>query len=159
MSVNAVAHLNFHGQARAALEFYRSVFGGQLVIATYADFGAPKELPGADHVVWGQVVADSGFRVMAYDVPTQGAAAGTTPAAGTAPTTRRENGATITSEPFFLSVRGDSVEEVGALWEKLADGADQIEKFGPSQWGPGFGMLTDRFGVTWILDVATAHAG
>jgi PhnB protein len=158
MSVNAVAHLNFHGRAREALEFYRSVFGGQLVIATYADFGMPAELPGADHVVWGQVVADNGFRVMAYDVPARGAAVESTPAAGTAPTTRRENGATITSEPFFLSVRGDSVEEVGALWEKLSAGAAVIEPFGPAQWAPAFGMLADRFGVTWILDVAASYS-
>ena len=34
-----------------------------------------------------------------------------------------------------------------------------IEKYGPAQWAPGFGMLTDRFGVTWILDVAAPYAG
>ena len=69
MSVQAVTHLNFRGDARQALEFYHSVFGGELVIATYADFGAPQEAPNAAQVVWGQVAADSGFRVMAYDVP------------------------------------------------------------------------------------------
>ncbi|WP_067465402.1 VOC family protein [Nocardia amamiensis] len=153
MPVNAVAHLNFHGQARAALEFYQSVFGGQTTIATYGDFGMPAELPDATKVVFGQVIADNGFRVMAYDVP--GADA---PVAQGAPTTRRANGATLTTEPFFLSVRGDTVEEVGALWERLADGASVIEEFGPAQWAPGFGMLRDRFGITWILDVAAEYA-
>lgn len=153
MSVNAVAHLNFHGQARAALEFYRSVFGGQLTVATYGDFGMPAELPDATKVVFGQVVGGNGFRVMAYDVP--GAAAPTTQAA---PITRRENGTTVTEEPFFLSVRGETVEEVGALWERLADGATVIEEFGPAQWAPAFGMLRDRFGITWILDVAAEYA-
>ncbi|MEU0504079.1 VOC family protein [Nocardia sp. NPDC005998] len=153
MSVNAVAHLNFHGQARAALEFYQSVFGGQTTIATYGDFGMPAELPDATKVVFGQVIADNGFRVMAYDVP--GADA---PGAQGAPTTRRENGTTRTTEPFFLSVRGDTVEEVGALWERLADGASVIEEFGPAQWAPGFGMLRDRFGITWILDVTAEYA-
>ncbi|MGY0498326.1 VOC family protein [Nocardia sp. FBN12] len=152
MSVNAVAHLNFHGQARAALEFYQSVFGGQLTLATYADFGMPAELPGAGNVVFGQIVADNGFRVMAYDVPGQ-----ETPTTPAAPTTRRENGTTITEERFFLSVRGETVEEVGALWERLADGATVIEAFGPAQWAPAFGMLSDRFGVTWILDVAAEY--
>ncbi|MGW4125111.1 VOC family protein [Nocardia sp. NPDC004711] len=151
MSVNAVAHLNFHGQARAALEFYQSVFGGRLAVATYGDFGMPAELPDATKVVFGQVIADNGFRVMAYDVPGENA-----PAAQGAPTTRRENGTTITAEPFFLSVRGDTIEEVGALWERLAAGATLIEEFGPAQWAPGFGMLRDRFGITWILDVARA---
>ncbi|WP_067834750.1 VOC family protein [Nocardia lijiangensis] len=153
MSVNAVAHLNFHGQARAALEFYQSVFGGQTTIATYGDFGMPAELPDATKVVFGQVIADNGFRVMAYDVPGADASV-----AQAAPTTRRANGTTLTTEPFFLSVRGDTVEEVGALWERLADGASVIEEFGPAQWAPGFGMLRDRFGITWILDVAAEYA-
>ncbi|MFD4403116.1 VOC family protein [Nocardia sp. NPDC058499] len=150
MTVNAVTHLNFHGQARAALEFYQSVFGGQLTLATYADFGMPAELAGATNVVFGQVIADNGFRVMAYDVPGQDA-----PAA--APATRRENGTTITEDRFFLSVRGETIEEVGALWERLAAGATVVEEFGPAQWAPAFGMLTDRFGVTWILDVAAEY--
>ncbi|SEQ93001.1 PhnB protein [Lentzea xinjiangensis] len=149
MSLNAVTHLNFRGQAREALEFYRSVFGGQTTIATYGDFGLPADAPGAANVVFGQVVADNGFRVMAYDVPGENA-----PLPQGEPTTRRENGATITTEPFFLSVRGETVEEVAGHWELLADGATVIEAFGPAPWAPGFGMLTDRFGVTWILDVA-----
>ncbi|MGW5456197.1 VOC family protein [Nocardia sp. NPDC003979] len=153
MTLSTVAHLNFHGQARPSLEFYQSVFGGELTLATYADFGMPAELPGATNVVFGQVLADNGFRVMAYDVPGHDTAAAT-PAA---PTTRRENGTTITEERFFLSVSGESVAEVGALWERLADGATIIEAFGPARWAPAFGMLGDRFGVTWILDVATEH--
>ena len=153
MSINAVTHLNFQGQARAALEFYQSVFGGQITVTTYGDFGMPADVPGAANVVFGQVVADNGFRVMAYDVPGKDA-----PVAGGAPTTRRENGVTSTEEPFFLSVRGETVEEVGALWERLSDGATVIEPYAPAQWAPAFGMLTDRFGITWILDVAAEYA-
>ena len=44
---------------------------------------------------------------------------------------------TLTGERFFVSVRGETAEEVGALWDKLADGADLIEKYGPSPWAPG----------------------
>ncbi|WP_372671218.1 VOC family protein [Amycolatopsis kentuckyensis] len=149
MSLTTAAHLNFTGQARAALEFYASVFGGQAVVVTYGDFGMPAELPDAGKVVFGQVTADNGFRVLAYDVPgTDG------PATPAAPTTRRENGTTITKEPFFLSVRGSSVEEVAPLWKGLAEGATVIEEFGPAPWAPAFGMLADRFGVTWVIDVA-----
>ncbi len=147
MSLNAVPHLNFRGQAREALEFYRSVFGGRIHVVTYGDFGMPAEVPGAQNVVFGEVVAENGFRVMAYDVPGPEAPVGES-------TTRRENGTTITEEPFFLSVRGESVDEVAPIWDGLADGATVIEKFGPAQWAPAFGMLADRFGVTWIVDVA-----
>ncbi|WP_410609762.1 VOC family protein [Amycolatopsis sp. lyj-109] len=154
MSLNAVAHLNFTGQARAALEFYQSVFGGHTTVVTYGDFGLPAGLPDAGKVVFGQVTADNGFTVMAYDVP--GADGPVTPAA---PTTRRENGTTITKEPFFLSVRGATVDEVSPVWKGLAEGATVIEEFGPAPWAPAFGMLTDRFGVTWIIDVAAEYQG
>ncbi|MEV4843439.1 VOC family protein [Micromonospora matsumotoense] len=153
MAISATTHLNFRGDARAALEFYRSVFGGRCTVVSYGDLGMPKDLPDADRVVFGQVTADNGFAVMAYDVP------GQAPDAPAPAATTRENGMTLTGERFFVSVRGDTAEEVGALWDKLADGADLIEKYGPSPWAPGFGMLTDRFGVTWILDVATPYAG
>jgi PhnB protein len=153
MPVNAVPHLNFHGQAREALEFYRSVFGGQLSIATYGDLGLPPGLPDAEAVVFGQVVADSGFRIMAYDVPTQGRSSVPDPA-GAAPATRRDNGMTLTSQAFFVSVRGGTVEEIDPLWDGLSAGATVIEAYGPSPWAPAYGMLTDRFGVTWVLDVA-----
>ena len=101
-------HLNFQGDARAALEFYQSVFGGELMVATYADFGAPKDTPDADKVVFGQVAAENGFRVMAYDVPTTGQSAGPSEAS-----TRRENGVTITQDSFFISLRGGGVDEIG----------------------------------------------
>ncbi|MFD5831187.1 VOC family protein [Lentzea sp. NPDC060358] len=149
MPLTAVAHLNFHGQARDALEFYRSVFGGRLTVVTYGDFGMPAEVPGAQNVVFGEVVAENGFRVMAYDVP-----GADRPIAGGEPATRRENGTTITEEPFFLSVSGASTDEVAPIWKGLADGGAVIEEFGPSQFSPGFGMLADRFGVTWVLQVA-----
>jgi len=152
MSVNAVTHLNFRGDARHALEFYHSVFGGDLVISTYADFGAPKDTPGADKVVWGQVAANSGFRVMAYDVPL--VEQSTQPSE---PSTRRENGMTITRDPFFISLRGESIDEISALWEKLSEDATIVEPIAQAQWAPLFGMLTDRFGVTWVVDVVSHY--
>lgn len=153
MSITTTTHLNFSGDARAALEFYQSVFGGQIVVATYGDFGMPKEAPGADKVVFGHVGTEDGFRVMAYDIPGQSQAS-----ADSAASTRRENGLTITDQPFFVSVRGATLEEVRGYWEKLSADASIVEPLAASAWSAGFGMLTDRFGVTWILDVADDHA-
>ncbi|GAB3255961.1 VOC family protein [Kineosporia babensis] len=154
MSLTTTTHLNFTGQARAALEFYQSVFGGHLTIATYADFGMPKDAPGADGVVFGSVVADNGFRVMAYDIPGRAPA----PAGSAEVTTRRENGTTITSEPFFLAVEGASLEEVETHWAQLAVDATVIEPLAASAWSAGFGMLADRFDVTWTFSVARPQA-
>jgi PhnB protein len=152
MSITTTTHLNFHGDARAALEFYQSVFGGRVTIATYGDFGMPAEAPGATDVVFGQVESDGGFRVMAYDVPGDVARASATGS------TRRENGVTLTDQPFFVSVRGETLDEVQAYWAALSVGGSEIEPLAASAWSPGFGMLTDAFGVTWILDVAANHA-
>jgi PhnB protein len=108
----------------------------------------PQELPDAGKVLFGQVVTEDGFRVMAYDVP------GGPGAERTAGSTRREHGMTITDEPFVLSLRGDSLEEVARHWDGLAEGGQVVEPLAASAWSPGFGMLTDRFGVTWAIDVA-----
>jgi len=151
MSITTTTHLNFRGDARAALEFYRSVFGGELSVATYGDFGMPRELPGAENVVFGQVETAQGFRVMAYDIP--GQSGGSARGAGS---TRRENGVTVTDQPFFVAVRGETLTEVEGYWAALSVGATIVEPLAASAWSPGFGMLTDGFGVTWILDVAAA---
>jgi PhnB protein len=153
MTITTTTHLNFRGDARPALEFYQSVFGGHLTVVAYGDFGMPKELPDADKVVFGQVTAGNGFRIAAYDAPSQ------SPAAAAPTATTRENGMTLTGEKFFVAVGGETTEEVSALWDKLADGAEIVEKYGPSPFSPGFGMLTDRFGVTWVLQVNAPQAG
>ena len=137
MTIDVTPHLNFRGDARAALEHYRSVFRGDLTIATYGDLGGqdPAE---AGQVVFGQVFSPDGFRVMAYDVP------------AARPWSAGE-------DPFFVSVRGADPAEVTTYWERLADGATVVQPLGPSAWAPLYGMLTDRFGVTWVLDVAPGH--
>ncbi len=149
MTIQTTTHLNFRGDARAALGFYQSVFGGHTVINTYADFGMPQEIPGADNVVFGVVASDDGFRVMAYDVPGE---SGGTIVGGTS--TRRENNTTITDQALFVSVNADTLDEAQAYWDKLAEGASVVEPLAATAWSPGFGMLTDRFGVTWSVGVA-----
>ena len=149
MSITTTTHLNFRGTARHALEFYRSVFGGTVTAATYGDFGMPRNVPDADKIVFGQLENADGFRLMAYDIPGQD----TTDITDTAGRTRRENGATITDRTFFQSVRGESLGDVTPIWNGLTEGADIIEPLAASAWSAGFGMLTDRFGVTWVIDV------
>ncbi|MFI9756717.1 VOC family protein [Streptomyces sp. NPDC051963] len=138
MPVNAVTHLNFRGDARAALTFYQSVFAGQIVMVTYKDAGNVQDPSEADQVMWGQVAADSGFRVMAYDVPSH------------LPWDQGENA-------FFVSLRGETVEEITTHWERLSAGAVIVRPLEPAQWAPLYGMLKDRFGVTWVVDVVSEY--
>ncbi|MBS1672532.1 MAG: VOC family protein [Actinobacteria bacterium] len=148
MSIQTTPHLNFRGDARQALEFYHSVFGGQIVLSTYADFGMPAELPGSDKVVFGLVAAGNGFRIMGYDVP--GETAGSVIGGGE---TRRENNTTVTTQAMFISVGAGSLDELQGFWDALAAGARIVEPLAASAWSAGFGMLTDRFGVTWSISV------
>jgi PhnB protein len=140
MSVTTTTHLNFRGAAREALDFYRSVFGGRTAVVTYKDAGAVRDESQADQVMWGEVTGDNGFHVMAYDVPSH------------LPWSQGEN-------PFFVSVRGDDADEIAALWHKLAEGSTVLQPLEPAQWSPLYGMLTDRFGVTWVVDVAVPYNG
>ena len=149
MTIQTTTHLNFRGDAREALDFYQSVFGGHAVINTYADFGMPADLPGSDSVVFGLVAAENGFRVMGYDIPGQ---AGRGVAGGGS--TRREDNVTITDQALFVSIGSDSFGELEGYWHALAVGASVVEPFAASAWSAGFGMLTDRFGVTWTVSVA-----
>ncbi|MFC1414744.1 VOC family protein [Streptacidiphilus sp. N1-12] len=140
MSVTTTTHLNFRGAAREALDFYRSVFGGRSVAVTYQDAGAVQDENEADWVMWGEVVGDNGFHVMAYDVP------------GQLPLARGKN-------PFFVSVRGEDTGEITALWGRLAQGSTVVRPLEAAQWAPLYGMLTDRFGITWVLDVTVPYNG
>ena len=149
MAITTTTHLNFRGQAKAALEFYRSVFGGQIAAITFADahnvaseggLAAPDEV---DQIMWGQVQGDNGFHVMAYDVP--------------AALTYDQGDKSV-----FVSVRGDadSADEITAYWKALSQGSTVQVELGPAPWGaPLYGMLTDPFGVVWVVDVAVAYNG
>ncbi|MFI9636930.1 VOC family protein [Nocardia sp. NPDC051929] len=140
MSLTTTTHLNFRGDARAALAFYQSVFGGHLAVVTYGDAGAVRDESEADQIMWGQVQADSGFHVMAYDVPSS------------MDYHPGENG-------FFVSVRGEAVDEVSDYWEKLTAGATVVIPMGPASWATAYGMLRDRFGVVWVVDVVSEYNG
>jgi PhnB protein len=124
--------------ARAALEFYRTVFGGRATVVTYADTGAARNPAEADLVMWGQVAAGNGFRVMAYDVPGD---------------LSYDPG----DRPVYVSVRGTGTDEITAFWKGLSDGATVLQDLGPAGWSPLYGMLRDRFGVTWVLDVEVSY--
>ncbi len=139
-TVHAVVHFNFRGQARAALEFYQSVFGGDLAVVTYKEAHSVSAESEADQIMWGQVAAASGFRVMAYDVPSH------------TPWNPGENA-------FLVALQAETAEEISAYWDKLSDGATVTAPLAPSQWSPLFGMLKDRFGSNWVLSVMTPYTG
>ena len=109
--------------------------------------------PDVDHVAFGVVAGDNGFRVAAYDVfgSTGGGLAG-----ASAQSARRVGGLAH-DESFFLLLNGDTINEISVLWDKLAVSATVIAPLVTAQSpAPPYGMLTDRFGVTWIVGVTPA---
>jgi PhnB protein len=138
MSVSVTPHLNFRDEARAALDFYKGVFGGEQTVFTYEQAGNVQTPADAGQVMWGQVVSDSGVRVMAYDVPSA------------MPYAPGDNA-------FFVSLRGADADEIRAYWEGLSAGAQILFDLAPASWSPLYGMIKDRYGVTWVLDVEVKY--
>ncbi|MER7012286.1 VOC family protein [Saccharopolyspora sp. NPDC000359] len=126
-------YISFDGTARQAMEFYQQVFGGNLQVSTYGDVGASGE-PQADKLMHSMLETDSGFTLMASDVP---------------PAMQHQPGGNIS-----VSVTGDDDAELRGYWTKLsADGtvAVPLEK---QMWGDVFGMCTDKFGITWMVNIS-----
>ena len=138
MSIRTVTHLNFQGNARAALAFYHGVFKGEQTLITYAQMGRAADASDPGHILWGQVSGEDGVALMAYDVQ-----AGMDWHPG--------------ANAFFVSLRGDDAGTVRGLLEALADGATILSALAPSPWSPLYGMLRDRFGITWVVDVSLPY--
>lgn len=132
-------YLNFRGNAREAIEFYHSVFGGELNVSTFGDF----QMPGAgpedqDKVMHSQLTTPSGFTLMASDVP---------------PGMPFSEGGSIT-----VSLSGDEADELRGYFEKLAEGGEVTLPLDVAPWGDSFGQLTDRFGTSWLVNIAGSAA-
>ena len=124
-------YISFKDNARAAMEFYQSVFGGELTVSTFGEFGQPG--PGADNVMHAQLETPSGFTLMASDIP-EGMP--------------HESGSTIT-----VSLSGDDSDELRGYWEKLSAGGTVSMPLEKQVWGDEFGMCTDQFGVDWLVNI------
>lgn len=130
-------YIGFKDTARPAMEFYRSVFGGELNVSTFREFGDSG--PNADHVMHAQLETPSGYTIMASDTPDG---------------MPYHPGASIT-----VSLSGDDSDELRGYWEKLADGGTVSTPLEKQMWGDEFGMLTDRFGIGWVVNIAGDHSG
>lgn len=53
-----------------------------------------------------------------------------------------------------VTVSADTAEDARRIFEGLAEGGTAMMPFGPQPWSKGFGLLSDRFGITWVVDTA-----
>lgn len=128
-------YIRFNGNAREAMEFYREVLGGELVVRTFGEYGAPEPAL-AEKVMHSSLQSPSGYVLMASDTPTG------------MPYSPGDN--------ITLSISGGDADELRGYWERLsADGAVSVplEK---QVWGDEFGACVDRFGISWMVDITQA---
>ena len=129
-------YVNFKANAREAMGFYKSVFGGELTQSTFAEFGASSGPADADLIMHSQLETPAGFTLMASDTPAHLEFKG----AGN----------------IGISLSGTDEAALTGYWNKLADGATVTQKLEKAPWGDSFGMLTDKYGVNWMVNITGA---
>jgi len=134
MGITLNPYLNFRGNAREAMEFYEGVFGGKLNVSTFADFHAASDPNENDLVMHADLEGPEGIRFMAADTPVK-----------------------MEYRPgtnFSMSLSGDDEAQLRGYFEKLAEGGSVTMPLEEAPWGDTFGMCTDRFGISWLVNVA-----
>ncbi|ANS31343.1 hypothetical protein R1CP_33640 [Rhodococcus opacus] len=126
-------YISFDGDARQAMEFYKDVFGGTLALNTFGEYGAP-EGEGADKIMHAMLESDSGYTIMGADTP---------------PGMEHNPGTNIA-----VSLSGDDGDELRGYWAKLADGGSVSVPLEKQMWGDEFGACTDKFGISWMVNIA-----
>ena len=130
-------YINFNGTTRDAMEFYKSVFGGTLEISSFKENGLDAQFPDeGDKIMHAMLEADNGITFMAADTPSS----------------MPYNPGTNIS----LSLSGFDTAELSGYFEKLSTGGTIVEPLTEAPWGDTFGMLTDQFGINWMVNIGKA---
>lgn len=134
MSVTLNPYLSFRDNAREAIEFYQTVFGGDLTVSTFRDFHMTEDESELDKVMHSQLNAPEGIVLMAADTPNR---------------MEYTPGGSIT-----VSLSGDDEARLRGYWDRLSQGATVLEPLEKAPWGDWFGMLSDRFGTGWMVNIS-----
>jgi PhnB protein len=132
-------YISFDGNAREAMEFYKTVFGGKLDVTTFAEGGMTDQGLQPDKIMHAMLVADNGITLMAADSATG----------------MREY---IAGTNMSISLSGDNEEELTSYYNKLVEGGKVEEPLVRAPWGDTFGMCIDKFGVFWMVNINGAQS-
>ena len=127
-------YLNFRDQTGAAMEFYKTVFGGKLDMQTFKDLHASDDPAEDAKIMHALLVADNGMTLMASDVPNH--------------MTYK-----VGDNNFSISLSGDNETELRGYYDKLAEGGMVTMQLEKAAWGDIFGMCTDKFGINWLVNI------
>lgn len=126
-------YITFKDNARTAMTFYQTVFGGKLTLTTFKEGGAPVEASEENNIMHAVLEADNGIVFMASDAPIH---------------MEYKPGTNIS-----LSLGGDNESELTEYWNKLSVGATIAQPLVKASWGDTFGMLTDQYGIFWMVNI------
>jgi len=132
-------YISFDGNAREAMEFYKTVFGGELTASTFGEAGMTDHDAKPDQIMHAMLVADNGITLMASDTVTG----------------FKEY---VPGTNISISLSGDNEEELTGYYNKLVEGGKVEEPLEKAPWGDTFGMCTDKFGIYWMVNIAGAKA-
>ena len=131
-------YLSFKDNAREAMEFYKKVFGGKLTISTFKEYHASQDPSEDEKIMHSILEADNGITFMASDTPNR---------MEYSPGTN-----------YSMSLSGDNETELRTYFEKLSAGGNVTMPLEKAPWGDTFGMLTDKFGVPWLVNITGQKA-
>ena len=126
-------YLQFAGTAREAMDFYQSVFGGELTRSTFDEFEVSDDPAEAKKIMHSQLQTEGGLTLMGADVP---------------------GASEVTPSGFQVSLSGDDEAELTGYWKALTDGGTVVEELAKAPWGDSFGMCADRYGVSWMVNIS-----
>lgn len=127
-------YIGFLDNAREAMEFYQSVFGGELDLNTFGQFGAA-DGPEANKVMHAQLETPQGFTLMASDTP--------------------EGMEHKPGNNISVSLSGEEGDGLDEMFTKLSEGGTVTMPLEKQMWGDTFGMVLDRFGISWMVNIAS----
>ena len=133
-------YISFQGTTREAMEFYKSVFGGELTLSTFGEAGMSDHGVSPDGIMHAMLVADNGITIMAADSATG----------------MREF---VAGTNISMSLSGDNKEELTGYYHKLVDGGKVEEPLAEAPWGDTFGMCIDKYGIFWMVNIADNKEG
>jgi len=139
-------YLNFDGNCDEAFAFYAKLFGG--TIATQSTFG---EMPATDGMP--PIPESARVRIMHVHLQVKDQSLMGSDAMPGADATC---GGYQPAQGLWVSIQAADVAEGRHLFDALAQGGTSVMPFDATFWSPGFGMVRDRFGTPWMVNVTQA---
>ncbi len=127
-------YLGFINNARQAMEFYKTIFGGKLTMSTFKEGMGETDPVEGNKIMHAMLETDNGMVIMASDAPKG---------------MEFKPGSTIS-----ISLSGDDDVMLQNYWDKLREGGVIRMPYAKAPWGDTFGMLTDKFGIEWMVNAA-----